>query len=103
MVNLSLMIVTVAIAQLPLEVHSCVFTDDRFIVRCDALYLATDIDNYSAMLGVFQKLWFQHIWPCLQQEMKTQEVLAAVLQPIIFLVQECTIEEYESVILPSFR
>lgn len=51
----------------------------------------------------FQKLWFQHVWPCLQQEMKTQEVLAAVLQPIIFLVQECTLEEYESLILPSFR
>ncbi|XP_069702652.1 SCY1-like protein 2 [Periplaneta americana] len=50
-----------------------------------------------------RKLWFQHVWPCLQQEMKTQEVLAAVLQPIIFLVQECTIEEYESIILPSFR
>jgi hypothetical protein len=52
---------------------------------------------------LFQKLWFQHVWPSLQQEMKTQEVLAAVLQPIIFLVQECTIEEYESTILPSFR
>ncbi|XP_068083856.1 SCY1-like protein 2 [Anabrus simplex] len=50
-----------------------------------------------------RKLWFQHVWPCLQQEMKTQEVLAAVLQPIIYLVQECTIEEYESIILPSFR
>ncbi|XP_049813575.1 SCY1-like protein 2 [Schistocerca nitens] len=50
-----------------------------------------------------RKLWFQHVWPSLQQEMKTQEVLAAVLQPIIFLVQECTIEEYESIILPAFR
>lgn len=48
-------------------------------------------------------MWFQHVWPCLQQEMKTQEVLAAVLQPIIFLIQECTLEEYESIILPSFR
>nr|CAD7409484.1 unnamed protein product [Timema cristinae] len=52
---------------------------------------------------MFQKLWFQHVWPCLQQEMKTQEVLAAVLQPTIFLVQECSIEEYEAIILPSFR
>ncbi|XP_063239604.1 SCY1-like protein 2 [Bacillus rossius redtenbacheri] len=50
-----------------------------------------------------RKLWFQHVWPCLQQEMKTQEVLAAVLQPIIFLIQECTVEEYEAIILPSFR
>jgi hypothetical protein len=52
---------------------------------------------------MFQKLWFQHVWPCLQQEMKTQEVLAAVLEPVISLVQECTSEEYESIILPSFR
>ncbi|EEB16558.1 conserved hypothetical protein [Pediculus humanus corporis] len=50
-----------------------------------------------------KKLWFQHVWPCLQQEMKTQEVLAAVLQPIIFLVQETTLEEYETIILPYFR
>jgi SCY1-like protein 2 len=43
------------------------------------------------------------VWPCLQQETRTQEVLAAVLQPIIFLVQESTVEEYEAIILPSFR
>uniref|UniRef100_A0A0A9XY57 SCY1-like protein 2 n=2 Tax=Lygus hesperus TaxID=30085 RepID=A0A0A9XY57_LYGHE len=50
-----------------------------------------------------RKLWFQHVWPCLQQEMKTQEVLAAVLQPILYLIQECSLEEYEDIILPSFR
>ncbi|XP_075230291.1 SCY1-like protein bma [Lycorma delicatula] len=50
-----------------------------------------------------RKLWFQHVWPCLQQEMRTQEVLAAVLQPIIYLVQECSLEEYENIILPAFR
>ncbi|XP_046681827.1 SCY1-like protein 2 [Homalodisca vitripennis] len=50
-----------------------------------------------------RKLWFQHVWPCLQQEMRTQEVLAAVLQPIIYLIQECSVEEYENIILPPFR
>lgn len=50
-----------------------------------------------------QKLWYQHVWPSLQQEMRTQEVLAAVLQPVLYLIQESTIEEYESLILPSFR
>ncbi|XP_073976277.1 SCY1-like protein bma isoform X3 [Rhodnius prolixus] len=50
-----------------------------------------------------RKLWFQHVWPCLQQEMKTQEVLAAVLQPIIYIIQECSVDEYEQIILPSFR
>lgn len=35
--------------------------------------------------------------------MRTQEVLAAVLQPVLFLIQESTVEDYESIILPSFR
>lgn len=50
-----------------------------------------------------QKLWYQHVWPCLSQEMKAQEVLAAVLQPIIYLIQESSQEEYENIILPLFR
>ncbi|KAI5729876.1 hypothetical protein M8J76_007507 [Diaphorina citri] len=50
-----------------------------------------------------KKLWFQHVWPSLQQEMRTAEVLASVLQPIIYLIQECSLEEYENIILPAFR
>ncbi|KAG5885661.1 hypothetical protein JTB14_037510 [Gonioctena quinquepunctata] len=50
-----------------------------------------------------KKLWYQHVWPSLQQEMKTQEVLASALQPVLYLIQESNIEEYESIILPSFR
>lgn len=58
---------------------------------------------YKYCWSMLQKLWFQHVWPCLQQEMRTQEVLASVLQPIIYLIQECTLEEYEIIILPPFR
>ncbi|XP_055845977.1 SCY1-like protein 2 isoform X3 [Episyrphus balteatus] len=50
-----------------------------------------------------RKLWWQHVWPYLQQEMRTAEVLAAVLQPALALVQESTPEEYEAIILPTFR
>lgn len=50
-----------------------------------------------------QKLWWQHVWPCLQQEMRTSEVLAAVLQPALSLVAESTTDEYEKIILPTFR
>ncbi|XP_024084820.1 SCY1-like protein 2 isoform X2 [Cimex lectularius] len=57
----------------------------------------------DALPYIPRKLWFQHVWPCLQQEMRTQEVLASVLQPIIYLIQECSVEEYEQIILPSFR
>ncbi|XP_065171886.1 SCY1-like protein 2 isoform X3 [Atheta coriaria] len=57
----------------------------------------------EALPYVPKKLWYQHVWPSLQQEMKTQEVLAAVLQPVLYLINESTIEEYEHIILPSFR
>ncbi|XP_063910269.1 SCY1-like protein 2 isoform X3 [Zophobas morio] len=57
----------------------------------------------EALPFIPKKLWYQHVWPSLQQEMRSQEVLAAVLQPVLYLIQESTIEEYESIILPSFR
>ncbi|XP_046472921.1 SCY1-like protein 2 [Neodiprion pinetum] len=50
-----------------------------------------------------RKLWYQHIWPYLQLESKSQEVLAAVLQPMLYIIQNSTVEEYESIILPTFR
>lgn len=50
-----------------------------------------------------QKLWWQHVWPFLQQEMKGAEVLAAVLQPALAIVQESTANEYEEFILPTFK
>ncbi|XP_037077025.1 SCY1-like protein 2 [Pollicipes pollicipes] len=50
-----------------------------------------------------RKLWFQHVWPCLREEMLAQEVLAAVLQPILYIISEISQEEYETIILPRFR
>src|SRR5579875_1479205 len=39
-------------------------------------------------LFLFQKLWWLHVWPTLQAEMKTQEVLASALQPIFLLISQ---------------
>ena len=50
-----------------------------------------------------QKLWFQHTWPVLEHEIRSQEVLAAVLEPVLFLVKECSPEEYGSIILPALK
>ena len=50
-----------------------------------------------------QKLWFQHVWPTLEGEVRSQEVLAAVLEPVLFLVKECTHEEYRQLIFPALR
>lgn len=52
---------------------------------------------------MFQKLWFQHTWPVLEQEIRSQEVLAAVLEPVLFLVKECSPEEYGNIILPALK
>uniref|UniRef100_A0A6P7FXR5 SCY1-like protein 2 n=1 Tax=Diabrotica virgifera virgifera TaxID=50390 RepID=A0A6P7FXR5_DIAVI len=57
----------------------------------------------DALPYIPKKMWYQTVWPCLQQEMRTQEVLAAVLQSVVYFVQEATADEYESIILPSLR
>ncbi|XP_023289663.1 SCY1-like protein 2 [Orussus abietinus] len=49
-----------------------------------------------------RKLWYQHVWPYLQTESESQEVLVAVLQPMLYIIQNSSIEEYESIILPNF-
>ncbi|XP_034232487.1 SCY1-like protein 2 isoform X3 [Thrips palmi] len=50
-----------------------------------------------------RKLWFQHVWPSLEAEMRQSEVLASVLKPILLMIEHSTIEEYENVIQDSFR
>lgn len=50
-----------------------------------------------------RKLWFQHVWPILEQELRIQEVLAAVLEPVLFMVKECEEIEYSEIILPALR
>ncbi|KAG7211113.1 hypothetical protein KM043_010440 [Ampulex compressa] len=50
-----------------------------------------------------KKLWYQHIWAYLRTEMESQEVLSAVLQPMLYIVQNSTQEEYEQIVFPTFR
>lgn len=66
---------------------------------------SSQFSRYLLILVLFfvQKLWWQHVWPCLQHEMKQSEVLAAVLQPVLSLVHESTTDEYENIILPTIR
>ncbi|XP_053956399.1 uncharacterized protein LOC128862025 isoform X3 [Anastrepha ludens] len=50
-----------------------------------------------------RKLWWQNVWPMLQAEISSGEVLAAVLQPTIRLIQEASPSEYESIMAPTMK
>jgi len=50
-----------------------------------------------------KKLWFQHVWPSVKQELRTQEVLAAALQPILFMIAEISSKDYQQHIMPTMR
>ncbi|CAD1473453.1 unnamed protein product, partial [Heterotrigona itama] len=50
-----------------------------------------------------RKLWYQHIWTYLQAELESQEIQSAVLQPVFYIVQNSTQEEYDQIIFPSLR
>ncbi|XP_025418019.1 SCY1-like protein 2 isoform X1 [Sipha flava] len=48
-----------------------------------------------------KKIWYQRVWPFLQHEMMKSDVSAAVLHPVIFLIQESSLEDYETLMLPA--
>ncbi|XP_072748442.1 SCY1-like protein 2 isoform X1 [Anoplolepis gracilipes] len=50
-----------------------------------------------------KKLWYQHIWTYLHAELQTQEVLSAVLQPMLYIVQNSTKEEYDQIMFPTLK
>ncbi|XP_076329759.1 SCY1-like protein 2 [Tachypleus tridentatus] len=57
----------------------------------------------GALPNIPRKLWYQHVLPSLQSELQSPEVLAAALQPLLFIVEESTADEYQTLILPMFR
>lgn len=64
------------------------------------------LDSISLFLTIsvlLQKLWWQNVWPMLQAEINNGEVLAAVLQPVIKLIQEASPSEYESIMAPTMK
>ncbi|CAH0578222.1 unnamed protein product [Chrysodeixis includens] len=63
-------------------------------------YRTTLID---ALPYIPKKLRWQHVWPALQLEVRTAEVLASVLQPVIWLTNECTQDEFSHYVLPTLK
>ncbi|GFY04019.1 SCY1-like protein 2 [Trichonephila clavipes] len=57
----------------------------------------------GTLFSIPKKLWFQHVLPSLKTELQSPEVLAAALQPLLFMIEESTVEEYQNEILPVFR
>ncbi|KAJ2954300.1 hypothetical protein O0L34_g2550 [Tuta absoluta] len=57
----------------------------------------------EALPFIPKKLRWQHVWPALQLEVRTAEVLASVLQPIIWLTNECTQDEFSHYVLPTLK
>ncbi|XP_017138491.1 SCY1-like protein 2 isoform X5 [Drosophila miranda] len=57
----------------------------------------------EAMPVIPRKLWWQTIWPMLKSEINNNEVLAAVLQPVMLFVQEATHFEYDALMSATMK
>ncbi|KAJ8737244.1 hypothetical protein PYW07_000515 [Mythimna separata] len=49
------------------------------------------------------KLRWQHIWPALQSEVRTAEVLASVLQSVMWLIREANEDEFTFYMFPTIK
>ncbi|XP_054169221.1 SCY1-like protein 2 [Oppia nitens] len=57
----------------------------------------------GALSSIPKKMWWQHILPSMETELQSPEVLAAALQPIIYMIEESSVDEYQDIILPFIR
>ncbi|CAK1588685.1 unnamed protein product [Parnassius mnemosyne] len=57
----------------------------------------------DALPYIPKKLRWQHVWPALQLEVRTAEVLYAVMQPIVWLTNEATPDEFSQYVLPTLK
>ena len=48
-------------------------------------------------------MWFQHILPSIEEEFQSSEVLAAALRPILQMIEDSTLEEYQNNIYPIIK
>ncbi|XP_076341084.1 SCY1-like protein 2 [Tachypleus tridentatus] len=57
----------------------------------------------GALPNIPRKLWYQHVLPSLSSELQSSEVLAAALKPLLFVIEESSFDQYQTLILPTFR
>ncbi|CAG9137478.1 unnamed protein product [Plutella xylostella] len=57
----------------------------------------------EALPYIPKKLRWQHVWPLLQQELRSTEVLASVLQPVLWLANDCSHDEFSGYVLPTVK
>ncbi|XP_026500292.1 SCY1-like protein 2 isoform X2 [Vanessa tameamea] len=57
----------------------------------------------EALPFIPKKLRWQLVWPAMEGEVKSPEILGSVLGPIMWMTNECTLEEFESFILPVLK
>ncbi|XP_067204550.1 SCY1-like protein 2 [Linepithema humile] len=57
----------------------------------------------DALPFVLRKIWYQHVWTNLIEELQTQEVMSAVLKPTLYIIQNSSTEEYMKFLFPSLQ
>ncbi|XP_067204009.1 SCY1-like protein 2 isoform X2 [Linepithema humile] len=57
----------------------------------------------DALPFVPRKIWYQHVWTNLIEELQTQEVMSAVLKPTLYIIQNSSTEEYMKFLFPSLQ
>ncbi|XP_050361257.1 SCY1-like protein 2 [Nymphalis io] len=57
----------------------------------------------EALPFIPKKLRWQFVWPILEVDVETPEILGSVLNPIMWMTHESTMEEFETSILPALK
>lgn len=57
----------------------------------------------SVSLIISQKMWYQHMLPSMETDLLGSDVMGAALQPLFFMIEESTEEEYANILFPILK
>ncbi|KAI2801048.1 hypothetical protein BLOT_011622, partial [Blomia tropicalis] len=84
------------------SVHALQYLDT--IQMQDSMHKANFYHNLKNVLPFIpKKMWCQHILPSMECELQCPDVLAAALQPIIYIINESSVQEFQEFILPFIK
>lgn len=55
------------------------------------------------MSEVPKKMWYQHMLPSMDPDLMGSEVMGAALQPLFFMIEESTDDEYANILFPVLK
>lgn len=82
------------------------YTLDVYLVVVSYDLISVAVRLFPSLLLMtthLQKMWYQHMLPSMETDLLGSDVMGAALQPLFFMIEESTDEEYANILFPTLK